>query len=86
MLLFDSCLIPVVWFPIHVGRFPNHPFLHSEASLVSQRSRSRAALVFAKCIHVLLLHFLREMTLCRPPRSSVSWIFDAEHVDIPGHI
>jgi len=59
MLLFDSCLIPVVWFPIHVGRFPNHPFLHSEASLVSQR-RSRAALVFAKCIHVLLLHFLRE--------------------------
>ena len=60
MLLFDSCLIPVVWFPIHVGRFPNHPFLHSEASLVSQRSRSRAALVFAKCIHVLLLHFLRE--------------------------
>ena len=60
MLLFDSCVIPVVWFPIHVGRFPNHPFLHSEASLVSQRSRSRAALVFAKCIHVLLLHFLRE--------------------------
>ena len=25
-----------------------------------KRSRSRAALVFAKCIHVLLLHFLRE--------------------------
>ena len=46
-------------FPIHVGWFLNHPFLDSEASLVSQR-RSRAALVFAKCIHVLLLHFLRE--------------------------
>ena len=30
--------------------------------------------------------FSEGMTLCRPPRSSVSWIFDAEHVDIPGHI
>jgi hypothetical protein len=57
MLLFDSCVIPVVWFPIHVGRFPNHPFLDSEAFLVSQWNAAEVVLrwcqsvfMFCSCI------------------------------------
>ena len=62
MLLFGYCLIPVVW-------FSDSRRLVTESSVLGfrnlfgfqvTRNRSRAALVFAKCIHVLLLHFLRE--------------------------
>ena len=61
MLLFGYCLIPVVW-------FSDSRRLVTESSVLGFRNlfgfqvtrRSRAALVFAKCIHVLLLHFLRE--------------------------
>ena len=61
MLLFGYCLIPVV-------RFSDSRRLVTESSVLGFRNlfgfqvtrRSRAALVFAKCIHVLLLHFLRE--------------------------
>ena len=79
LLLFDNCLIPRGRFPIRVGWFPNHPFWDSETSLVYgfqvTRNRSRAS-CFASA-------FSEGMALCQPPRSSVSWIFAAEHVDIP---
>ena len=86
MLLFGYCLIPVVW-------FSDSRRLVTESSVLGfrnlfgfqvTRNRSRAALVVCKVYSCFAPAFSEGMTLCRPPRSSVSWIFDAGHVDIPG--
>ena len=79
-----------VWFPCLVS---NSRRLVSESSVAGFRSiigfrvkcnRSHAVLVFAKCIHALLLRFPRE---CHHADHPGAWCLrvDAEHVDIPGH-
>ena len=86
MLLFDSCLIPVVWFPIRVGWFPNHPFWDSETSLVSRWHATEVVLhwclqsVFMFCFCI----FWGNGILPATQELGVLGLWDAEHVDIPG--
>ena len=64
----------------------------SESSLLAFRSLFGFPAQKSCCASVCKVYscfapaFSEGMILCRPPRSSVSWIFDAEHADIPGHI